>query len=139
MPLYFQVCKGFSPVKSGLKLFGLCFSAPPFAVIAGVSVKVTQRYRPQIWLGWITGIIGMGLLGSTSSTTSVGTVIGFEIIAGAGYGAIFSSLYFPVLAPLPISSNALALAFFSFVRVFAQVSKSYLFVRYMTDICRYGA
>ncbi|KAK0472778.1 MFS general substrate transporter [Armillaria novae-zelandiae] len=121
LPLYFQVCKGFSPIKSGVNLFGLCFSAPPFAVIAGISVKVTQRYRPQIWFGWITGIIGMGLLGSTSSTTSVGTVIGFEIIAGAGYGAIFSALYFPVLAPLPISSNALALAFFSFVRVFAQI------------------
>lgn len=127
MPLYFQVCKGSSPIKSGVQLFGLSFSAPPFAVIAGISVKVTQRYRPQLWFGWITGIIGMGLLGSTSSTTALATIIGFEIIAGVGFGIIFSCLYFPVLAPLPISSNAFALAFFSFVRIFAQVSKSYLY------------
>ncbi|PBK81733.1 iron permease [Armillaria gallica] len=121
MPLYFQVCKGSSPIKSGVQLFGLSFSAPPFAVIAGISVKVTQRYRPQLWFGWITGIIGMGLLGSTSSTTALATIIGFEIIAGVGFGIIFSCLYFPVLAPLPISSNAFALAFFSFVRIFAQI------------------
>ncbi|KAK0205831.1 iron permease [Desarmillaria ectypa] len=121
LPLYFQICKGSSPVKSGVQLFGLALPGPTFAVIAGISVKVTQRYRPQIWFGWITEIVGMGLLGSTSSTTAVGTVIGFEIIAGAGFGVVFSSLYFPVLAPLPISSNAHALAFFSFVRVFAQI------------------
>ncbi|KAK0458204.1 uncharacterized protein EV420DRAFT_385143 [Desarmillaria tabescens] len=60
-------------------------------------------------------------LGSTSSTTAVGTVIGFEIITGAGYGAKFSSLYFPVLAPLSISSDALALAFFSFVTIWGVI------------------
>lgn len=124
MPLYFQVCKGFSPIKSGVQLLGLALLGPTFAIIAGISVKVIQRYRPQIWFGWITEIVGMGLLGSTSSTTAVGTAIGFEIITGAGFGVIFSSLYFPVLAPLPISSNAFALAFYSFLRVFAQVSES---------------
>ncbi|KAK0191701.1 iron permease [Armillaria mellea] len=121
MPLYFQVCKGFSPLKSGVQLLALALLGPTFAIIAGISVKVTQRYRPQIWVGWIIEIVGMGLLGSTSSTTAIGTVIGFEIIAGAGFGVVFSSLYFPVLAPLPISSNALALAFYSFLRVFAQI------------------
>ena len=45
---------------------------------------------------------------------------------GIGAGMIYATTYFPVLAPLPVSHNAYALAFFSFCRALAGVSHSHL-------------
>ncbi|KAI0061757.1 MFS general substrate transporter, partial [Artomyces pyxidatus] len=46
--------------------------------------------------------------------------IGFQIVLGVGIGMIWIATQFPILAPLPFSNNARTLAFFTFVRCFAQ-------------------
>ena len=38
-----------------------------------------------------------------------------------GIGALYTTTYFPVLAPLPVTRAAPALAFYNFSRTFAQV------------------
>lgn len=48
-------------------------------------------------------------------------VIGFEILAGTAVGFLYLGSYFPVLASLPVTSAAPALAFYTFLRNFAQV------------------
>ncbi|KAF8572538.1 hypothetical protein K439DRAFT_1625698 [Ramaria rubella] len=48
-------------------------------------------------------------------------VVGFCVIYGAGAGINYATQVYPVQAPLPISANAHALAFFSFMRLFAGV------------------
>lgn len=70
-------------------------------------------------------LIGLGLTSTVTENTARGTSIGFQIIAGAGIGILYSASYFPVLAPLPVSSNAYALSFFIFLRTLAQVSTYY--------------
>ena len=50
-----------------------------------------------------------------------GHFIGYEVIFSFGIGMLWSSTYFPVLAPLPVSANAKALSLFMFLRYFAQV------------------
>lgn len=89
--------------------------------MSGFVVTITRRYRTQLWSGWLIAIVGLALLGTTREDTSLAKVVGYEAVAGAGFGIIFSATYFPILAPLPLTSAAQALAFFAFVRQFSQV------------------
>lgn len=124
LPVYFQACKDASPTKSGVDLFGLAFSTAPSALIVGLTIAKTHRYRPQIWLAWALGIAGTGLLCTLHRNTPTSHVIGFEVIAGAGFGMLTAAVFFPILAPLPVESNALAISLYMFFRLFSGVSGS---------------
>ena len=66
-------------------------------------------------------MIGFGLLSLLKPDSAAAEFIGFQVILSVGLGILWISTQFPVMAPLPTSNNAHALAFFTFVRVFAQV------------------
>lgn len=48
MPLYFEVAKDYSPVTSGVALFPFTFTIAPAAVMVGIVITKTGRYRPSI-------------------------------------------------------------------------------------------
>ncbi|KAF4564077.1 hypothetical protein EYR36_003328 [Pleurotus pulmonarius] len=121
MPVYFQACKGASPLASGVDTFGIAFSLAPAGIIGGISVAATKQYRPQLWFSWALAMAGCGLLSTLHADSARAHAIGFQIVVGIGLGVISSTTYFPVLAPLHVSSNAAALATFTFLRNFAQV------------------
>lgn len=121
LPIYFQASRFMSPLHSGIALFGLAFSTTSFSVIGGVSVTLLKKYRLQTWVAWGVAILGTGLLGTVNATTSLAHTVGYQVLAGAGFGTLYSTTYFPVLAPLPLAQNAHALAFVQFLRQFAQV------------------
>jgi hypothetical protein len=60
MPLYFEVAKNYSPVTSAVAIF--TFTVAPAAVIVGLIITKTGRYRPSLWIGWCLITLGMGLL-----------------------------------------------------------------------------
>ncbi|KAI5119018.1 hypothetical protein M0805_001877 [Coniferiporia weirii] len=121
LPVYFQACKFASPIGSGVDIFGLGFTVMPFGVISGISVAKSGKYRPQLWFSWVVLIVSGGLLISLDADTSRGRYIGYQVLIGLGLGILMTTAFFPVLAPLPVSLNANALAFFMFVRFFSQV------------------
>ncbi|KAF8800200.1 MFS general substrate transporter [Phlegmacium glaucopus] len=120
LPVYFQACKDASPIHSGVLLLGLG-SMTPAVIVAGFSVKLTQRYRPQIWTGWVLQIIGMTLMTFINLDTPIALTVGFSIIFGVGAGLNYGSQIFPIQASLPVSATAHALAFYAFLRSFAGV------------------
>ncbi|KAL4262097.1 MFS transporter superfamily protein [Pleurotus pulmonarius] len=120
LPIYFQACKLASPIRSGVDLFGLALTIAPFAIFTGLSVEIFKRYRPQNYVGWMLTIVGFSLLSTLSADSAQGKYIGYEVIVGIGLGITWISTQFPILAPLPYSNNAHALAFFTFLRCFAQ-------------------
>ncbi|TBU37707.1 major facilitator superfamily domain-containing protein [Dichomitus squalens] len=120
IPVYFQACKGASPIHSSVQTLPVTLIIAPFAFIAGTSVQLTQRYRWANVTAWCLLLIGFGLLSTLKAGTSTGKWVGYQIVASAGLGLLFPATVFPVLAPLPVSRNASALAFFSFARTFAQ-------------------
>lgn len=143
LPVYFQACKGASPTRSGVLGFGIGFSVPPAAIIGGASVTRLQKYRPQLWLGWSLLIIGLGLISTVDAGVSVAHTVGYTIITGSAIGIVSAVGYFPVLAPLPVSKNSSAMAFFIFMRNFAQVRLStfpsqYTFLKACGDSARSG-
>jgi len=66
-------------------------------------------------------MVGTGLLITLDADTPLGHAIGFLVPCALGCGLLAFSTYFPVLAPLHVSQNGLAIAFFMFLRNFALV------------------
>ncbi|KIJ48812.1 hypothetical protein M422DRAFT_225924 [Sphaerobolus stellatus SS14] len=120
IPVYFQAVKDTTPLAAGVHMLGLA-SIALSAVIGGTSVKILQRYRPQIWLGWILMIIGMALFTTIKLQSPSGSAIGFSVVYGIGAGINYATSIYPVQAPLPVQANAHALSFHSFLRSFAGV------------------
>lgn len=123
LPVYFQATQGASPVGSGVDLFGVALVIPAFAIFTGLSVEILRAYRPQNYLGWAVTILGYGLLTLLDENSSRGSYIGLQIPLGVGLGIVWIATQFPILAPLPYSNNARALAFFTFSRCLAQVRR----------------
>ncbi|KAF8553804.1 MFS general substrate transporter [Imleria badia] len=119
-PVYFQACKGASPVMSGVYILSFS-SIVPSGLITGLSITATKRYRPQIWAGWAIVIVGFGSMSTVLATDSLGKSIGFFVILGLGAGVVNAALMYPVLAPLSVTQNAPALAFMWFLSAFAGV------------------
>ena len=53
--------------------------------------------------------------------TNRGKAFGYEYIVGVGIGIVYVMSYFPILAPIPVTQTAAALAFFTFLCNFALV------------------
>ena len=48
IPLYYEVAQEFGPTKSGVAMFPLTFTTAPAAVIVGLVIARTGKYRPSI-------------------------------------------------------------------------------------------
>jgi len=121
LPVYFQACKDASPVRSGIDLFGICYTTVPFGAVFGISVTKTGRYRPQLWLSWVFMLLGAGLLSSVHASTGGAKTIGYSTISGMGIGILTVVTYYPILAPIPLSLNTNAIGLYMFLRYLAQV------------------
>ncbi|KAI0791749.1 iron permease [Abortiporus biennis] len=120
-PTYYQACFDASPIRAGVLLLPVSASIGFFIIISGASVAITKIYRPQLWFGWITLIISAGVISTLKWDTPIPKAIGLPFLIAIGGGIVFPNALFPVLAPLPVSENAHALALFSFFRSFASV------------------
>lgn len=114
--MYFQASIGASAIGSGVDLFATGLVVAPCVIITAASVQIFSKYLPQNYLGWILMIAGFGLLTLLDDNSSRAAYIGFQALLAVGLGIIWIGPQFPILAPLPYSNNAHALAFFTFVR-----------------------
>ncbi|KAG9020493.1 hypothetical protein FS837_008163, partial [Tulasnella sp. UAMH 9824] len=110
LPVYFQGAKGQRPVASGVSAFGNVFTIAPMGIVAGISVAVTRRYKPQTIIAWVLVIVGFGLLTLLDRQSSKAKWVGFQIVEGVGLGILYPITSFPVLAPIPVTQSGYALA-----------------------------
>jgi MFS family permease len=120
VPVYFQAVMGASPIRSGVQILPLALTIAFFALVGGGSVQGLGKYRPTNIAGWLFIIVGFGVLSLMKANISSSQWIGYQILVSAGFGLLYPAPVFPVLAPLPVERTASALAFFAFVRSFAQ-------------------
>ena len=90
LPIYFQAVLGASPIRSGVDMLASALIISPFALICGAVVKITGKYRPVNYAGWILMIIGFGLLSLLKADSDVGHWVGYQILVSAGSGIIVS-------------------------------------------------
>ncbi|KAJ7487867.1 iron permease [Mycena latifolia] len=120
LPVFFQACFGASPIRSAVDFLPGSLITTPFALLAGVSIATLKKYRFVNWIGWAVAIIGYGLVSTLREDSSVGKWVGYQIVGAMGVGILFSAPIFPLLAPLPNTRAASALALFAFTRSFSQ-------------------
>ncbi|OSC98500.1 MFS multidrug transporter [Trametes coccinea BRFM310] len=120
LPVYFQACKLSSPIASAVKVFPLAIFSPTFSMLSGVLVKKLNKYRPVNYFGWVIIIIGFALMTTIDVDSSTGEWAGYQALLAAGSGTIWATTLFPILAPLSVTRAAAALAFYNFIRTFAQ-------------------
>ena len=120
LPLYYEGVKGYSPIVAGVALFPQTFTVAPAAVLVGVIVSITGRYRWAIWLGWVFTCAGLGLIHLLDVDTSTVAWIFLNLVAGLGTGVLFPSLAMAIQASASVEDVAFAVALFSFFRAFGQ-------------------
>lgn len=116
LPLYFQSVKQATPIKSGLYLLPLTVLEALMGIIAGVFIHRTGRYLEPIWAGMALLTIGNGLYILLTATSSLGEIIGFEIVAGIGAGLLFEPPLIAMQALVAQDDVASATATIGFVR-----------------------
>jgi hypothetical protein len=123
--VFFEACKEKSPTEAGIDLFGLSYSISLIAIVAGVAVKKTGKYMIPTYVGWVLMVVGAGILTTLRADSSMAKAIGFQIVIGGGVGIIYVVSLFPILASVPVTQTAPAMALFVFSRNFGYVSAPY--------------
>ncbi|KAJ7581827.1 MFS general substrate transporter [Mycena floridula] len=119
LPTWFQSVREASPILSAVYFLPVAAVLSPSGIIQGLIVAKTGRYRLLTCTAWCISLLGVGLMVGVQPGTSIGVIAVYQMIAGVGLGLLFSTT-FAVLAPLPLEENAAAVAFLTFLRIFAQ-------------------
>ncbi|CZR62344.1 related to putative multidrug transporter Mfs1.1 (major facilitator family protein) [Phialocephala subalpina] len=120
-PLYFQSVLGSTPPRSGVQILPTFMILLPFAIISGLVVTKTGRYRPMHLVGFAIMTLGFGLSTLLTSHSSTAEWIIYQGIITAGSGIIISSLLPAIQVSLEDSDAAASTALFSFTRSFGAI------------------
>jgi MFS family permease len=116
LPLYFQSVKQASPFHSGTLLVPLMVTGAAVEIMVGILIHQTGRYREIIWAGITLMTLGTGLYINFRTDTSVGNIIGFEIIWVIGTASLFQAPMIAMQNTVSQADTATATATLGFIR-----------------------
>jgi EmrB/QacA subfamily drug resistance transporter len=96
LPLFLQVVKGASPTGSGLQLVPLVGGLLITSIASGQVITRTGRYKAFPIAGTAVLTVGLYLLSTLDSTSSVGTIFAFMFVVGLGLGMVMQVLVLAV-------------------------------------------
>ncbi|KAK7415139.1 hypothetical protein QQX98_006083 [Neonectria punicea] len=115
LPVYFQSVHGTSPTSSGVRNLPMIIAVTFATIVSGGLVSATGYYQHLLLGGSAIACIGAGLLYLLDVNTSTGKWIGYQIVAGAGWGAAFQIPMIAVqgsVAPKDLAAATGVLLFF---------------------------
>ncbi|KAI0179211.1 major facilitator superfamily domain-containing protein [Hypoxylon sp. FL1284] len=86
LPIWFQAVKGVSAFTSGLMLLPIILSAVVGSLVCGVLITKVGYYTPFFYIATVLASIGTGLMTTFTPDTGSGKWIGYQILAGIGFG-----------------------------------------------------
>jgi hypothetical protein len=89
LPIYFQSVDNTTPTQSGVRNLPLILAVTVLTVLSGAFISVTGIYTPLLAGSAAVATVGAGLLYLLDIGTGSGRWIGFQILAGAAWGAGF--------------------------------------------------
>ncbi|KAL3475405.1 major facilitator superfamily domain-containing protein [Aspergillus californicus] len=116
LPLYFQSAKEASPFHSGLLILPFILTESFTSLSVGILIHRTGRYQGVIWLGMALVTLGTGLFINYNTASTLGKIIGYQIISGFGCGLLFFPPLLALQSNIPPKDTATATATFGFVR-----------------------
>jgi fucose permease len=92
--------------------------------VTGIVIKKTGKYLIPLYVGWVLTIVGAGLLTTLRADSQFAKAVGFQLVIGSGVGIVYVANIFPILASIPVTQTAPAMALHVFLRNFGSVSPS---------------
>lgn len=115
VPLYFQIL-GSSATMAGIRQLPFTLGSIVLAIVTGIIVSKTGRYRPVIWIGYLISTVGVGLLVLLEENTSHAKQEIFLLIAGIGLGALLQAPRIGLQAAMPIKDMATSTGVYALLR-----------------------
>ncbi|RKP09337.1 major facilitator superfamily domain-containing protein [Thamnocephalis sphaerospora] len=94
MPVWFQVVRGDSATRSGMKMLPLILSSSLVSVAVSGIISLTGHIVPLIALGSMGLTVSMSLLGTLSATSSETTEILYMVLSGVSAGIVIQPMLF---------------------------------------------
>ncbi|KAJ5669499.1 Efflux pump dotC [Penicillium macrosclerotiorum] len=116
IPLYLQSVKGASPLRSGVLLLPLSLAEACSGIVTGLVIHKTGRYLELVWAGFLLMTIGNGLYIHLGVGSSLGEIVGYQIIGGVGAGFLFQTPIIAIQAMVSQEETATATATLGFIR-----------------------
>ena len=116
VPLFVQGVLGESATSSGAVLTPFMVSIAATAMLAGQWISWSGRYKPNALVGPVVLGAGLVLLASMDTSTSIGRVTVYSVIAGIGQGLMMQAFVVGVQNSVPVDSMGSATALTQFCR-----------------------
>ncbi|KAL3446705.1 major facilitator superfamily domain-containing protein [Aspergillus insuetus] len=110
LPLYYQAIHEFGLILTGVALFPQTFTVAPAAIICGVIITITGRYRWGLWFGWALSNLGLGLLCLLDTRTRTVQWIFLNLPCGLGLGLLTAAIVCTVQASATNQNLTVAVA-----------------------------
>ena len=141
LPIWFQVVKGVSAYKSGIRNIPILLSVVVGTILSGASVSKIGYYTPFMLASSVLTSIGAGLLLTFEPSTGHSAWIGYQVILGFGIGLGLQPPLIAVQTVLDMSEIPIATATMIFLQlfgasVFVSVGNSVLTNKLITYIAR---
>ncbi|KAL8948042.1 MAG: hypothetical protein Q9222_005734 [Ikaeria aurantiellina] len=86
LPIYFQSVSGVSPSESGVRNIPLVIAVAIFSIVSGGLISTFGHYVPIMIISSVIGTIGTGLIYTLGIGSPSSQWIGYQVLAGIGYG-----------------------------------------------------
>lgn len=92
MPMYLQVVKGISPTSAGMTLTPMMAGVLVTSIGSGRIISRIGKYRPFPIVGTAIVTLGLGLLATLGTATSVWATVIYMVVLGLGLGLVMQVL-----------------------------------------------
>lgn len=109
-------------MRSGVLILPLPLAEAFSGIATGAIIHKTGRYLELIWGGLILMVIGNGLYIHLGVDSSLGEIVGYQLISGIGAGFLFQTPIIAIQAMVSQDETATATATLGFIRNMATAS-----------------
>lgn len=121
LPIYFQAVQNSSPERSGVQTLPIFVGILPFAMVGGLLMSKTGRYKQMHVAGFAVLAVAYGLFSIMKPGSKTAMWVCFQLIAAIGTGGLAGIILPAMQAPLAESHVATATGVWSFARGFGAI------------------
>ncbi|KAJ2068290.1 hypothetical protein GGI08_000949 [Coemansia sp. S2] len=121
IPQWALVVRNTTPITSGLYTLPFTLSEFVSVMISGLWVTRSGRYRECVWLGSVLLLSGVTPMILLDRDSSLGYIIGFQVISGLGYGLCIQTLILTAQASSTGRDSASATSVCLFMRALGAI------------------
>lgn len=103
-------------MRSGVLILPLVLAEAFSGMITGIIIHRTGKYLQLIWIGMALMTVGNGLFINLGASSTLGEIVGYQIVSGVGAGLLFQTPIIAIQAMVSQEDTATATATLGFIR-----------------------